>query len=198
MIDITFCVFRFKHLIGVRNDMEEIFAVFMSIKTYYFGNYSSYLKDYPPLTRLRDSMNFECSWDSFVSERKYFEDRKGLNDRIDIAWHDYLKSIGGIDNMKPAGVFPPSRDLRSLVRSGVPAAFRPFIWQRISLSSNCKVYYGEDYYFTLRRRLTLQEQRTNIIIKAKKITTIKEETEEDLDEDDVTTRVSRFFSSIQI
>lgn len=42
---------------------------------------------------------------------------------------------GGPGNLKPAGIFKPSRDLKAMVRRGIPVAYRALVWQKISLSS---------------------------------------------------------------
>lgn len=53
----------------------------------------------------------------------------------DMEWVEYLKSIGGPENLKPAGVFKPSNDLKMLVRRGIPVAYRALLWPKLAQSS---------------------------------------------------------------
>eukprot|EP01041_Mallomonas_annulata_P009890 gene9890-20579_t len=69
----------------------------------------------------------------------------------DLEWFEYLKAIGGPENLKPAGVFAPSKALKILVRRGIPVAFRPLVWQNISQSSLRRRQYPVDYYSALLR-----------------------------------------------
>ena len=71
----------------------------------------------------------------------------------DLEWVDYLKAIGGPDNLKPAGIFKPSKELKTLVRRGIPVAFRPIVWQRISLSSIHRLHFPKNYYVNLLARI---------------------------------------------
>ena len=43
--------------------------------------------------------------------------------------------------------------MRDLVRRGIPVAYRPLIWQKISLSSINKLQYPMDYYQSLLNRI---------------------------------------------
>lgn len=73
---------------------------------------------------------------------------------IEKAWFQYMKSIGGADNLKPVGWFTPSDDLSELVRRGVPIAYRALIWNKISLSDMERRKYSSSYYQTLQIRVT--------------------------------------------
>jgi hypothetical protein len=77
----------------------------------------------------------------------------------DIEWVQYLKSIGGIENLKPGGIYKPSSDLKTIVRRGIPVAYRSVVWQKISLSSLLKAKYPIDYYSTLLSKIPLELSR---------------------------------------
>ncbi len=66
--------------------------------------------------------------------------------RRDQDWVTYLKSIGGAENLKPSGSFKSSKELKLMVRRGIPAAFRPLIWKNISLSNLRQKTYPPGYY----------------------------------------------------
>ncbi len=68
---------------------------------------------------------------------------------IEKIWFQYMKSIGGPENLKPVGVFTPSDDLCELVRRGVPIAYRALIWNKISLSDLKRRQYPTSYYKSL-------------------------------------------------
>ena len=70
----------------------------------------------------------------------------------DQEWIRYFKSIGGIRNIKPAGIFSPDEKLKYLVRKGIPVAFRSAVWPRISLSIVYRLQFPKDYYQKLLAR----------------------------------------------
>lgn len=47
------------------------------------------------------------------------------------------------------GIFKPSKELKNLVRRGIPVAYRALVWQKISLSSLHRREFGKDYYSSL-------------------------------------------------
>ncbi len=53
--------------------------------------------------------------------------------------------------MKPAGRFKASRDLKIMCRRGIPAAYRPLVWQKISLSNCYRQQFPIDHYQDLVR-----------------------------------------------
>ena len=71
-------------------------------------------------------------------------------------WITYLKSIGGIVNVKPFAQYRPCAKLKVMVRRGIPAAFRPLLWKHISLSGHFQSKFPTDYYSTLLTRLKTQ------------------------------------------
>ena len=80
-----------------------------------------------------------------------------LTTQRDIEWVGYLKSIGGPENLKPAGVFKPSPDLKAIVRRGIPVAYRASVWQKISLSSLHRSQFPTTYYKSLLDRAAAGE-----------------------------------------
>jgi hypothetical protein len=64
----------------------------------------------------------------------------------DMEWVSYLKSVGGTDNLKPSGSFKSSKELKLMVRRGIPAAYRSSVWKSISLSSRRQKLFPTDYY----------------------------------------------------
>jgi len=100
-----------------------------------------------------DLYGFLRDKDYLLSEKKYHQlEAKNTNIR-DLQWFSYLKSIGGAENLKRAGIFEPSNDLKQLVRRGIPTAYRALVWSRISLSSVHRAAYSSDYYTTLVTRI---------------------------------------------
>jgi hypothetical protein len=99
----------------------------------------------------------------FVRSAEYLKDEHtfmttnmtALSQR-DHDWITYLKSIGGSANLKPFGQFRPSVKLKLMVRRGIPAAFRPLLWQHISMSHHFQSKFPIDYYATLLERLKTQ------------------------------------------
>ena len=47
------------------------------------------------------------------------------------------------------GIFKPSKELKNLVRRGIPVAYRSLVWQKISLSSLHRREFGVNYYSSL-------------------------------------------------
>lgn len=96
----------------------------------------------------------------FLRSAEYIEtEREGLLTtaeaiaKRDLDWVNYLKAIGGAENLKPAGRFAPSFALKMLVRRGVPAAFRPLVWKHISMSDQYSRAYPDNYYSHLVSRI---------------------------------------------
>ena len=76
-----------------------------------------------------------------------------------------MKSIGGLDNLKPSGRFKSSRKLKSLVRRGIPNAYRGKIWLQLTLATRKRLEKekeaGQDnYYKTLLQNVEFLEQKT--------------------------------------
>jgi len=100
-----------------------------------------------------DLLGFNCSFAYHLDELSRYSRQHDGQNRRDVEWVGYLKSIGGAENLKPAGVFKPSRDLRDMVRRGVPAAYRPLVWQKISLCSVLRREFPDKFYDSLLSKL---------------------------------------------
>jgi len=136
---------------------------FIFIKELY---YNDYIKNNSNSTKkLTDIYGFIRN-ESYMLQDQYYA-LKQIQDIItnrDLQWISYLKSIGGPDNIKPAGIFKSSEPLKSLVRRGIPVAFRAIIWQKISLSSIHRSQYPSDYYKTLVKNISQLNEKVNISI----------------------------------
>ncbi len=104
-------------------------------------------------TITRDSLGFECSIEYHILEKLQSTQQHAIRMKRDMEWVDYLKAIGGAENLKPAGIFKPLKDLKQLVRKGIPVAYRSLIWQKISLSSIYRLQYPANYYQSLLQRI---------------------------------------------
>lgn len=96
-----------------------------------------------------DLLGFTCSPEDHLLEKHYQLTNSNYLQLRDLEWVNYLKSIGGIENLKPAGIFKPYKDLKTMVRKGIPVAYRASIWPKISLSSVYRLQFPADYYQTL-------------------------------------------------
>lgn len=92
-------------------------------------------------------------------ERIYLNKYASVFAQRDMEWVSYLKSIGGPENLKPAGIFKPSEDLKRMVRRGIPVAFRPLLWQHISLCTHYRARYPKNYYAHLLSKVTELDPR---------------------------------------
>ena len=100
-----------------------------------------------------DMLGFNCSFEYRLDERAFRASHFNVTNQRDVEWVEYLKSIGGPENLKPAGIFKPSPDLKAIVRRGIPVAFRSTVWQRISLSSIHRLRFPANYYDSLLARV---------------------------------------------
>ena len=100
----------------------------------------------------KDMFGFTRSGKYIQAEKKHKCGNMKFTVQRDLEWVEFLKAIGGPDNLKPVGVFEPSAELRSMVRRGIPVAFRPIIWQSISQSSMRRRSFPPDYYSELMAR----------------------------------------------
>lgn len=100
----------------------------------------------------KDLLGFSRDLDYILGETVYNNANLNSTAQRDLEWVAYLKHIGGPDNLKPAGNFEPSKQLKSMVRRGIPAAFRSLIWQKVSLSSIHRLQYPVNYYEDLKSR----------------------------------------------
>ena len=89
---------------------------------------------------------FKSEYFSDLDIEKFQKQNAQILAERDIQFVAYLKSIGGLENLKPVGVFKPSPVLKDLVRKGVPMAFRPSVWLHCSLASNHRKVFSADYY----------------------------------------------------
>ena len=100
----------------------------------------------------KDLLGFSRDLDYLLGEKVYNNANLNSTAQRDLEWVAYLKHIGGPDNLKPAGNFEPSSELKYMVRRGIPAAFRSLIWQKVSLSSIHRLTYPSNYYSDLLAR----------------------------------------------
>ena len=101
----------------------------------------------------KDMFGFNRTLGYLLSERTQINKHGERLTTRDIEWVEYLKSIGGVNNLKPAGIFKPNKELKSMVRRGIPVAFRPVVWQQISLASIHRRQFSTDYYTSLLNRV---------------------------------------------
>jgi hypothetical protein len=99
-----------------------------------------------------DLLGFVCSTEDHFMEKQYISQNIQYIQSRDIEWVNYLKSIGGAENLKPAGIFKPLYDLKHMVRKGIPVAYRALIWPKISLSSVYRLQFPTNYYQSLLKR----------------------------------------------
>jgi hypothetical protein len=99
-----------------------------------------------------DLLGFTCSPEEHLLERHYQVINSNYLQSRDLEWVNYLKSIGGVENLKPAGVFKPLKDLKQMVRKGIPVAYRAAIWPKISLSAIYRLQFPTNYYTLLLER----------------------------------------------
>lgn len=85
-----------------------------------------------------DMFGFPCSFSDYTSLNSLRHSLSKYNQQIDLAFVRYLKSIGGVENLKPAGQFKPTMDLKLLIRQGIPVAYRGITWMWISGASILK------------------------------------------------------------
>jgi len=102
--------------------------------------------------RTKDTFGFSRTVEYLLAEKNAARMQKVLRQQRDLDFVSYLKSIGGVENLKPGGIFKPSRDLKRLVRRGVPIAFRPTVWMHVSLANVHKRSFPLMYYSSLLRR----------------------------------------------
>lgn len=102
----------------------------------------------------KDIYGFNRTIEYLLQEKKTVFSQKNIIHNRDQEWVEYLKSIGGPENLKPVGTFKPSQDLKEMCRRGIPAAFRQLVWQKISGSSVYKNSFPADYYRSLLARST--------------------------------------------
>lgn len=100
----------------------------------------------------KDLFGFNRTLDYLLSEKYHMVSKGYIHSQRDLEWVEYLKSVGGADNLKPCGIFQPNKELKALVRRGIPVAFRALVWQKISLSSIHRRDFPADYYQTLLTR----------------------------------------------
>lgn len=107
-------------------------------------------------------LGFSSSVEEILSEQAHRQQTQNVTMQRDMEWVDYLKSIGGAENLKPAGIYKPSQDLKLIVRRGIPVAFRALIWPRISLSALHRLNYPKDHYAQLLRRVDAGELNARV------------------------------------
>jgi len=98
----------------------------------------------------KDIYGFLRTIEYLEDERRQIESQADHVRQRDLEWVSYLKSIGGLDNLKPSGNFESNRQLKLLVRRGVPSAYRAKVWLQISLASRKRLQYDLTYYNTLK------------------------------------------------
>lgn len=101
----------------------------------------------------KDIYGFLRSAEYIEAEREALQCTSQKVAKRDLAWVRYLKAIGGVENLKPAGRFTPSYPLKMMVRRGIPAAFRPLVWKHISMSDQYRQAHPSGYYADLVSRI---------------------------------------------
>lgn len=110
-------------------------------------------------THSKDLLGFSRDIDYLLGEKVYNSTNLYSTAKRDLEWVAYLKHIGGSDNLKPAGNFKPSAELKNMVRRGIPAAYRSLIWQKVSLSSMHRLTYPVSYYSDLLEKSDLLHKK---------------------------------------
>jgi hypothetical protein len=115
--------------------------VLLSLPHRTLAQYKTRLSQPPPANAQIDELGF-----SLLDITKYhhpnnskFVVNQKKSQQLDKLWFEYLKSIGGPDNLKPAGVYTPAIELAQLVRRGIPTAFRPLLWKKLSLCDSLRL-----------------------------------------------------------
>jgi hypothetical protein len=103
-----------------------------------------------------DMYGFIRSAEYLKDERIFMSHNMTTLSQRDRDWITFLKSIGGIDNLKPFAHYCPSVKLKLMVRRGIPAAFRSLLWKQISLYNHFQSKFPKDYYSSLLVRLETQ------------------------------------------
>jgi hypothetical protein len=106
-------------------------------------------KTYLQIRNRKDLYGFNRSLDYLASERQHLSSTTVATNKRDLDFLQYMKGIGGTDNIKGDGVFKASKELKQLVRRGIPAAYRASVWIKISLSDVYKSSFPAFYYQTL-------------------------------------------------
>lgn len=97
----------------------------------------------------KDMFGFVRTAEYLLVEKQHKLSKMKVWTQRDLEWIQYLKSIGGPENLKPAGVFQSCPQLKALVRRGIPVAFRSVIWPNISLSKLVRRRFQSDHYSQL-------------------------------------------------
>jgi hypothetical protein len=101
----------------------------------------------------KDLYGFPIDENDKKSEKEFSKLQSELIEERDKEWNTYLKSVGGLDGLKPAGNFKPSTELKQKIRRGIPVAWRGSVWQKVSLSSLYKAQHPVNYYQNLLSRV---------------------------------------------
>jgi hypothetical protein len=121
-------------------------------------SFEHYVQQLALQTKLdKDLYGFTRTTEYLIAEKDYLNSHRHVLLHRDMEWVEYLKAIGGPENLKPAGQFKPSNDLKTMCRRGIPAAFRPLVWQKISLCNNYRKQHPEKYYKSLLVRVLNNE-----------------------------------------
>ncbi len=113
-----------------------------------------YLRRLELKDQMTDLLGFVISMEDYLEEEKRRAQIASNIQQRDRDWVEYLKAIGGIENLKPVGLFKPSEDLKFMVRRGIPVAYRAAIWKKISLSSLLQHHqFPPNYYQNLLTRV---------------------------------------------
>ena len=102
--------------------------------------------DYSKQQVRRDKFGFRRNVDYIIlgkDKEKELSSRAAVRDEAFVA---YLKSIGGTQNLKPAGVFKCSDELKDVLRRGIPIAYKAAVWTEISLASVHRKNFPPEYY----------------------------------------------------
>lgn len=105
------------------------------------------------ISNYTDMLGFSCSFAYHLGEIATHAIQNNSITKRDIEWVGYLKSIGGPENLKPVGLFKPSKDLKAIVRRGIPVAYRSIVWQKISLCNFLRREFPSNYYSMLIAKL---------------------------------------------
>ncbi|RYY83889.1 hypothetical protein EON63_10305 [archaeon] len=165
--------YHYKHILKQTSSVNRPRKLkFLNPKKNSLSLYKKKLAPRAPGT-LTDMYGFVCSHEEYLLEKEFYRVYSGIRKQRDHEWVEYLKSIGehthtythahihsythtyihihigGAENLKPAGVYKPSKDLKQMCRQGIPVAYRCLVWQKISMSSLYKLHYPANYYASL-------------------------------------------------
>ena len=134
-------VYALLQMIQLSADLEPMRLTFLSLTKCTKATYTTAMEK----DSAKDKFGFRRNVHYLIKEDAAEKSRDSKHEqKRDEDFVGYLKQIGGVQNLMPGGRC--NEELSTVIRKGVPIAYRGSVWSQLSQANHHRRHLGENYY----------------------------------------------------